>query len=79
MIPAKYRAFIVENNLIYKAIANPADTHMRQLFEIWVTCVEPGKKDDFHCNICLSNILANYREIEQTLVQLVKEDKLIDL
>jgi hypothetical protein len=79
LIPAKHRRLIVENNLIYKAIPQPGDLHMESLRIIWATCIEPNGNNDPSCNTCLNRILGNFRELETTLVEMVREDNLLDL
>lgn len=79
LIPKKYRDKILEENLIYKAIATPEDRHMTILFTIWVEFVEPGKKEDGGCLICLGKILDHYRALKDTFIDLAKEDNLLEL
>jgi hypothetical protein len=76
-IPAEYRREILETNMISQAVANVADTSMYYLLNIWQTYVDPGNKIDVGCGLCREQILKNYREMQQTLVNMEKQSNLL--
>jgi len=79
-VPAKFRNQILEENLIYKAIPQPEDTHMKMLFIIWQNYIEPGNEMlDMACNKCLYEMLNKYKLLQPHFITLTKEDKLLDL
>lgn len=77
-IPAEYRREILETNMISQATANRADTSMHYLFTIWKNYVEPEEHLDEGCGLCMERILKNYRGLQDILVSLEKEAKLLD-
>lgn len=80
-IPYKYRKQLLDGNVIYKAIADANDVQMRILIIIYENYVFPeGEKIDLKspCLICLNNILNQFKNLEQYLVILERESKLLD-
>ena len=80
-IPYKYRKQLLDGNVIYKAIADANDVQMRILIIIYENYVFPeGEKIDLKspCFICLNNILNQFKNLEQYLVILERESKLLD-
>ena len=78
LIPREYRQKLLNENIIYKAAALPQDPHMRVLFVVWSNYIDdnPGKMD---CVFCLQNILSNFKEMQDILIQLEKDAALLDL
>lgn len=79
-IPAQVRDNKILNvhDPIQHAIASSKDPHMMSLAKIWYTFVEPHAEKSYDCPKCMANILHNYREIKPTLVELKREDKLLE-
>lgn len=79
-IPEQYREKLLADNIIYKAIAIPSDPHMKVLFSVWKTYIEPNNTSlSMDCAYCLANILKNFKGLQDTLIELSKNDKLLDL
>ena len=78
LIPAKYRALLLDGNTIYKAIPNAQDSHMQILHTVWSTFVDPEGENDLGCPYCINNILTSFRDLQSELVALAKEEKLLD-
>lgn len=80
LIPERYRDKLLEENIIYKAIAVPSDPHMKVLYTIWKTYIEPNNTSlSMDCSYCLANILKNFKGLQDPLIELSKNDKLLDL
>lgn len=80
LIPAVYRKKILEDNIIYKAVAIASDPHMKVLFEIWKQFIEPGNTSlSLECSYCVANIYQNFTAIKTALIELEKADKYLEL
>jgi len=79
MIPSEFRLDILDSNAIYKAIAIPTDPHMFMLFTIWETYVNPESGMDRNCTACLGKILNDFKTLQETFVELRREEQLLHL
>ncbi|NCX93167.1 MAG: hypothetical protein EBX40_00610 [Gammaproteobacteria bacterium] len=78
-LPAKYRKQILEDNVIYKAVAQQGDTHMEILFLLYSNYYEPYNKSlRRDCVQCLHSILTKFQNMERSFIQLEREAKLLD-
>lgn len=78
LIPFEYRKQILDENVIYKAVAAAGDRHMSILFTIWTHYVDPGTPLKQECGYCLTEILKNFRSLQDTFVELAKEEALLE-
>lgn len=78
LIPVKYRALLLDQNVIYKAVPNSLDSHMQILHTVWATFVDPEGENDLACPYCINNILTSFRDLQSELVALAKEEKLLE-
>ena len=79
VLPDKYRQQLLEGNVIYKAIPNSGDAHMKMLVIYWKNYFEPGNQDiDETCNTCLNEILKKFKSLLPYLVQVEKEYQLLE-
>jgi len=79
-IPDNVRSQIIlsEENPITKAVPVQVNYHMNLLFEVWFTFIEPNTTKKYNCPICLQNILDNFRQMQGALVELEKENQLLN-
>jgi hypothetical protein len=70
-IPDEVRSqFILsEDDPIYNAVAVKDNEPMKLLLKIWKEFVEPHKEIS-DCSICINNILTNYRQMKDILIEL---------
>ncbi len=78
MVPAEYRKEILTTNMIAKATASASDQSMFQLFTIWKNYIEPDGDFNLECGFCLQRILQNWIGMQATLIELEKEDQLMN-
>jgi len=78
-LPDKYRRQLLEDNIIYKAIARVGDVHMKMLLIYWSHYMDTISPIDEQCNICLNEILKKYKDLEPIFVELEKEYQLLEL
>lgn len=78
-IHPNYRRRLLEENLIYKAIAIPNDAHMQVLFTVWTTFIDTSGLLDKTCAYCMVDILAQFKQLQPVLIELEKEAALLDL
>jgi len=78
LIPKEYRDKLLEENVIYKAIASSSDRHMKILFTIWTTFVDPNGGDDLGCPYCIKNILDSFKVLEPYLIEAAKNEKILE-
>lgn len=80
-IPPEFRRQLLNDNIIYKAVVTPGDTHMAILIIIYRTYIfseEPPIDINNPCLKCLAKILEVFRVIQPELVTLEKESKLLE-
>lgn len=77
-IPKEYRDQILDENMIYKAIPASTDRHMRILFTIWTQYVDPNGENDLGCPYCVTNVLNNFKQLEQILIDIRKQEQILD-
>lgn len=75
LIPAEYRREILELNIIASAVARAGDQSMFYLITIWKNYVEEDFEPD--CNLCMSRVLTNFKNLKDTLVAMEKESQLL--
>lgn len=77
-IPDKVRSqrIVTISDPILYALPNQFNPHMMMLAEIWYEFIETNKERSY-CPVCLSNILNNYRQMKQALIDLEKEYKIL--
>lgn len=78
-LPDKYRKHLIEENVIYKAIAKADDTHFKMLVIYWENYFDASLKVDTACNICLNGLLNKFKLLEPYFVQIEKESQLLEL
>ena len=78
MIPASFRDKILETNSIYKAVAIPQDPHMKILFTVWTTYVNPGGGLEPECTKCLGEILGYYKTLQEYMIEMRRQDQLLN-
>jgi hypothetical protein len=78
-IPDKARIWILETNAIFKAIANNTDPHMKGLLAIWDTYIDKLDKKEFDCSWCMARIHQNFINLQDSLIEIEREKKLLDL
>lgn len=79
-IPAEFRRQLLNDNIIYKAVADTGDGHMAILIIIYRTYIftdEPPIDINNPCLKCLAKILKIFQTIQPELVILEKESKLL--
>jgi hypothetical protein len=74
MIPDDVRSkrLLTESNPIHNATASLSDPNMVILVKVWETFIEP-QKEVGTCPICLNNILTNFRQMHETLIELEQD------
>lgn len=77
-IPKEYRDKLLDENVIYKAVVSKADRHMQILFAVWTTYVDPTGENNMDCPYCLNNILQSFKMMVPHLVEMSKDDKILD-
>jgi hypothetical protein len=77
-IPKEYRDNLLAENVIYKACASKTDRHMLILFTIWTTYVDPNGENNLDCPYCINNILNNFKQLQPSLVEAAKNEKILD-
>lgn len=81
LIPDKFRKQILDDNVIYKAVAKGPDMQMRILVILYRNYINPGLPDidmDNPCIRCLVDILDQFKSMEQYLVEIEREHNLIE-
>lgn len=78
LIPTRHRTLILHDNVIYKAIPKGNDIQMKILFTLWTNYVDPGGDHDIECGFCLNEMLNNFKTLLPHLVDLAKEEKLLE-
>lgn len=63
---------------IQNATVSISDDNMMMLVRIWDEFIEPNKETGT-CPICLNNILTNFRQMHETLVQLEEDYQKLNL
>lgn len=85
-IPDDIRSQMLHGNYIFKAVANEQDAHMIMLFIIYANYIEPynpsykyadGRIIDA-CPICLTQILDKFKMLESYLIEMEKQQNLIE-
>lgn len=78
-IPDKVRSLrlITEADPISNALQSSADYNMMLLAEIWYEFIEPHKEKSY-CPVCLGNILNNFKNMRDVLIELEKEYQTIN-
>lgn len=78
LIPKEYRKEILELNIIeHSAFENGVPNgSMNHLIIIWKDYVEPDFKAE--CNRCITRMMDNYKALKPTLMEMHKEEKLLN-
>ncbi len=73
-IPNNVRSEILltEDDIIFNAISVKDNKNMKILLRIWHEFIEPNKEIT-DCPICIANILTNFRQMENDLIELENE------
>jgi hypothetical protein len=80
-LPPKFRKHLVDENIIYKAVAQPYDTHMKVLVVYYENYIfREGEKIDMTnpCMLCLGHVLEQFRILEPALIELEREANLLN-
>lgn len=81
-IPDRIRdeRILIPEDPIANAMPNGSDKAMRMLANIWWEFIEPKPEGerDYKCGMCLSNILNNWRQLKQSLIDLRNENDLLN-
>lgn len=75
-IPAEFRKEILGANMIVEAQANKQNPTMQYLATIWKDYIEPDFK--IGCNLCMDRCLKGFRALQEPLIQLEKNSRLLD-
>ncbi len=79
LIPINYVIAIVEKNIIANSVPISSNQYMKYLFTIWYNYIEPNSEGDLGCPYCLNNILGNFKAMQDDLIEIYKQDKLINM
>jgi hypothetical protein len=73
-IPDEVRSLriLTENNPIFNATNSINSHHMILLTDVWYTFIEPNKERST-CPICLENILTNFIQMQEILIELEQD------
>ena len=71
-IPNQVRKLLLENEIISKAVPVVDNTEMKFLLKVWHDYIEPNKEIS-NCPICIGNILTNFKQMLEVLIELEKE------
>lgn len=71
-IPNDVRSFLLENEIIFKAIAVSSNPNMQYLLKVWHDYIEPNKEVS-NCPICIGNILTNFKQMREILIEIENE------
>lgn len=73
-IPDEVRSLriLTPENPIFNATNSLINPHMKLLADVWYTFIEPNK-DRSTCPICLENILTNFGQMQETLIELEED------
>lgn len=72
----KARKDILTEDLINKAQPTHSSNEMKLLMLYWVQFVEPQVKAD--CGVCFERVLNNYRQLQNFLIKLEQDSRLLD-
>lgn len=75
-MPSHIRKEILKRDLIRKALGQ--NEYMKYLFEVWYLYIEPNAEKQWECGICRSNVKENFLKIETELINLEKENNLLN-
>lgn len=75
LIPAEYRKEILDLQMIERAVAKDGDECMHYLNVIYKNYIDP--EHDPTCNLCHARVLKNFRNLKQTLIELEKNNNLL--
>lgn len=76
LIPAHIRKEIIQRNVV--ALASDRNEFMLYLFETWKLYVDSAGSLDWECGYCRANIKENFTKILPDLIELQKEQNLLD-
>jgi hypothetical protein len=76
LIPSEYRKEIIELNIVHQSVAIKENPGMAYLVTIWKNYVDENFAGE--CNLCLGDLLKNYKQLLPEIIQLEKEAKLLD-
>ena len=72
-IPNNVRSQLLsETDPIYNAVAVASNPHMQYLLKVWHDYIEPNKEVS-NCPICIGNILTNFKQMRDVLIELENE------
>lgn len=77
-IPDEVRSRFLLNasDPIFNAVPIKDNEHMKLLLKIWHEFVEPSKEIS-DCSICINNILTNFRQMKEILIELENEYQIL--
>jgi len=81
LIPANFRAQLLRDNIIYKAVVAPGDPHMTILVIIYQNYIfNEGEPVDMSnpCLKCIDKVLSIFKDLLPELITLEKESKLLE-
>lgn len=64
---------------ILNATASVKDKNMLMLAKIWYEFIEPLSEKNYDCPKCLAGILSSWRELRPTLINLSKEEQMLNM
>ena len=76
-IPIELRQFILKNGTIDKAISVSSNPEMQTLLNVWHQFIEPNREVS-NCPICIANILTNFKQMREDLVELEHEHQYLE-
>lgn len=75
-IPKDVRSFLLENEIIFTAMPVASNPYMQYLLKVWHDYIEPNKEVS-NCSICIGNILTNFKQMRDVLIDLENEYQLL--
>ena len=76
IIPVDVQEEILLENHIEKAIPVIGNYSMYYLMSVWKNYLEPDLK--INCNLCLSRILKNFKDLKPSMIERVKTENLLN-
>lgn len=77
-IPKLLRDEILTENYIANAVSIEDNVYMKYLWEVWYGYVDPGTDQDITCGYCRNTVIENFQKIQPALIEIHKEEKLLD-
>lgn len=79
LIPKDRRDEIISKNIIANAVPLGSNAYMKFLFVLWYNYIEPNGQGSLDCSFCLQNVLGNFKAMQDTIIELHKEEQLLEL